>query len=178
MSARTHWLTRQRIGALLFLALSLFYGWQIQDIPQLPVDALEAMNARSMPWALAAVGAVLSLALFVAGGDTPQEQHQDQHLEQDIQSDSKRHQPANILTAVALLVWTALYATLLGWLGFFTATAGFLLGGFFLLGERRPTILIGVAFGAALLLFGLLRFGFGLYLPQGSLWVLLGIPDV
>ncbi len=174
MSTQAQWLTRQRVGALLFLALSLFYGWQIQDIPQLPVDALEAMNARSMPWALAAVGVILSLALFVAGGDTPPEQHQ----EQDIQSDAKRYQFANILTAIALLVWTALYATLLGWLGFFAATAAFLLGGFFLLGERRPTILIGVAFAAALLLYGLLRFGFGLYLPAGSLWVLFGLAHV
>ncbi len=150
----------------MFLALSLFYGWQIPDIPRLPVDALETMNARTMPWALALVGIVLSLALFAGGGPGCW----NASSEEGRQSTTVAYQSVNVLAAVALLGWTALFANLLDWLGFFAATIAFLSGGFYLLGERRPAVLAGVTLATALVLYAVLRLGLGLYLPEGTLW--------
>lgn len=155
------------MGALLFLGLSLFYGWQIPDIPQLPVDEFEAMNARSMPWALTFAGVVLSLALFMVGGAGPAALTQVATEQDSPRGDQLKH----ISTAIALLIWTAFYANLLDWLGFFAATTLFLLGGFGLLGERRVTVLFAVALTTAALMYLLLRFGLGLYLPDGLLWL-------
>lgn len=155
-------MTRKRIGALVFLGLSVFYGWQIPDIPTLPVDALEAMNARSMPWALTLLGIAFSVALFVSGGTTSAK---------DAASLPQRARLPDVLSALVLLAWTALYAGLLGALGFFAATAVFLFGGFLLLGERRLLFCSGIALGTSGALYLLLHFALGLYLPGGTLWV-------
>lgn len=158
-SPHSGWLTRKRAGALLFLAISLFYGAQIQDIQQLPVDELEVMNARSLPWALTGFGVLLSLVLLVTGGAT--------ETSQVVQ---KRLQFSDLLAAGLLLGWTAIYALLLSWLGFWLATCGFLLGGFALLGERGGRALV-IAVAVATLLWVLLRFGLGIYLAPGTLLV-------
>lgn len=157
-------LTRQRIGALLFLLLSLFYGAQISDIPQLPVDAVEVMNARSFPWVLSCVGVLLSIALFVTGGESSPS---------SVAKGVTGFRARDVVSALLLLCWTALYAWFLGWLGFLLATALFLAGGFALLGERRALLIAGTALVAAGALFMVLRYGLGLYLPAGSLWSLL-----
>ncbi len=159
--------TRKRLGAIVFLGLSLFYGAQIPDIPRLPVDALEAMNARSMPWVLAGAGVLLSIALFVFGGKP------ESRGDAAVASANPHH----VLTALLLFGWTGLYGALLEWVGFFLATLMFLIGGFLLLGERRGRVIAGTALVAAGVLFLVLRFGLGLYLPQGSLWVLVS-PNV
>jgi len=163
-------MTRKRVGALLFCALSLFYAAQIADIPQLPVDALEAMNARSLPWALAGAGVLFSIALFVLGGKP----NESSALKTDSTHGSSRH----AVTALLLLAWTGLYGATLDWIGFFLATLSFLVGGFLLLGERRGRVIAATALGTAGTLYLLLHFGLGLYLPQGSLWSLLASPKI
>jgi len=157
-------IARERLGGCLFLGLSLFYGAQISDIQQLPVDALEAMNARSMPILLCGAGVLLSLALIVAGGTT-------RRNAPDSGADTPpRFLAVDVFTVGLLLLGTVAYAYLLQWVGFWLATFAFLASGFLLLGERRLLLLLVIALLIATLLWVLLRFGLGLYLPSGSLW--------
>ena len=150
----------QRLGGLLFLFMSLFYGAQIGAIPQLPVDRLEAMNARTLPWLLCGAGVLLSLLLIVFGGRPAATAH----------SGVSVIRMRDAMVALVLLGWTACYAWLLQVLGFWGATALFLLVGFEVLGYRRPGRALVIALAAASGLWALLRFGLGLYLPAGTLW--------
>ena len=153
-------LNRQRYGALLFLLLSLFYGWQIPDIQQLPVDRMEVMNARSLPWFLAGTGVLLSMLLLIV------DMLQPQHSGESTPARSVR----DTLSAAALLLWTFCFAFLLGVAGFWLAVSLFLFGGFLLLGERRVWFAALVAAGSGTVLYLLLKFGLDLYLPVGTLW--------
>ena len=122
-------ITNDRIGGLIFLALSLGYGLSAMQIPMFPGDELEPFNARTLPYALAALGAVLSLLLLLApGGERFRLPDMDWPL------------------AAKLLLAMLGYGALLELLGFFLATSLFLLVGYWLLGERRPLMLLMCSF--------------------------------
>jgi len=159
-------LTRERLGALLFLGLTLIYGSQIPHIQELPVDALEAMNARTLPWVLFTGGVVGALLLWLLNPAPRTE------AETAIKpkSGAIMERGSNLLVAGMLLLWTVVFSWLLGILGFGPAVGLFLLGGFWLLGERRVRIALLTALVTALLLTLILQLGFGLYLPSGTLW--------
>lgn len=114
-------LTRDRIGALIMLAFSLGYGVLIFQIPLLPFQAEAAFTARTMPQALAVLGAVLSLALLIKPGDDA---------------------PLKLAglqwkIAAGLCVLMLFYGFTVRPLGFLISTTIFLAGGFLMLGERR-----------------------------------------
>jgi len=112
----------------------------------------------------------LSIALFVFGGSSD--------ATPETPAESARGRVRHAVTALLLLGWTGLYAATLDWLGFFLATVVFLLGSFLLLGERRRWVIAATTLGTAGTLYLLLHFGLGLYLPRGSLWLLLGFANV
>lgn len=56
-------LTKERLGGLLFLLLSLAYGYHATQIPGYPGDEYEPFTASTLPYALAGAGALLSLLL-------------------------------------------------------------------------------------------------------------------
>ncbi len=148
-------LARQRIGGLLFVAFSLAYGWFARDIPSLPVDAVEAMSARTLPFVLAAVGTLLGVAMVLAPAPP----------DADLAGRSRRWGPV-----LALLVSVSMYAALLPWLGFLLATSAFLVAGFVLLGERRPWLLLLGSLPLVGLLWLVLSVGLGVYLAPGRLF--------
>ena len=57
-------LTKERLGGLLFLLLSLAYGYHATQIPGYPGDEYEPFTASTLPYALAGAGALLSLLLI------------------------------------------------------------------------------------------------------------------
>jgi putative tricarboxylic transport membrane protein len=124
----------ERLMALGLLAFSLAYlvlGWRI-PVPDASDDS--PFSARSFPLALGVIGAVLSAVLIVRPSST-----------------------AAVGVAgfawgrtAGLLLLMAGFALLIPHLGFVVTAALFLGGGFRLLGERRPTVLLSVALGASL----------------------------
>ena len=61
-------LTKERFGGLLFLLLSLAYGYHATQIPGYPGDEYEPFTASTLPYALAGVGVLLSLILICSPG--------------------------------------------------------------------------------------------------------------
>ncbi len=148
---------RERMGGLVFLLISVFYGWGASRIPSLPVDATEAMNARSLPYLLTALGIAMSLTLMLRRGAVADEANAE-------------HAPAHWSTALALLSLVVAYALLLDGFGFLICTGLFLFAGFGLLGERRWLRSALVAAGLVLALWVVLVFGLGIYLAPGRVW--------
>ena len=60
-------LSKDQIGALVFLCLSLTYGYYAGQITMLPGDEFEPFHARTLPTALAGLGILFSFLLLVTG---------------------------------------------------------------------------------------------------------------
>lgn len=153
-------MNNERVGGLLFLVLSILYGFGALAIPTLPIDAFEAMNARSLPFALSGIGILLSLVLIFRRPVLVAD------------DDLGAHRRGEWGTVTALIAAAIGYALLLDWLGFVISTALFLAAGLAILGERRrhvvvllPVILVG-------LLWLLLVFVLDVYLAPGRLFTL------
>lgn len=123
----------ERLMALALLVFSLAYlviGWRI-PVPDASDDS--PFSARSFPLVLGVLGMVLSAALVVRPSST-----------------------AAVGVAgfawgrtAGLLLLMAGFALLIPHLGFVVTAALFLGGGFRLLGERRPIVLLPVALGVS-----------------------------
>lgn len=122
-------LTRDRIGALLMLAFSLFYWLQIDEIRVLPFQANAAFTARTIPEILAVMGVVLSLVLLLKPGS------------------NEKVQVAGFLWGKAALICIAMvaYGLTVRPAGFLISTSLFLMFGFWVLGERRPVIILAAS---------------------------------
>ncbi|NQZ32462.1 MAG: tripartite tricarboxylate transporter TctB family protein [Oceanospirillaceae bacterium] len=118
-------IAKDRIGALIFLALSIGYGLSIPLIPVYPGDEYEIFTAKTLPTALAIIGSILSLALLYAARGA-----------------KKSALPElDWAIAIKLIALMVSYGVILEPLGFLIATTIFLLCGYWLLGERRKWLL-------------------------------------
>ncbi len=123
----------ERLMALALLVFSLAYlalGWRI-PVPDASDDS--PFSARSFPLVLGVLGSVLSLVLLVRPTST---------------------EVVGVAgfawgRTVGLLLLMAGFALLIPHLGFVVTAALFLGGGFRLLGERRPIVLLPVALGVS-----------------------------
>ncbi|MFW1677157.1 tripartite tricarboxylate transporter TctB family protein [Pontibacter sp. JAM-7] len=131
-------ITKDHIGGLIFLLLSATYGYYAGHIPLLPGDEFAPFHGRTLPNALAVIGLVLSTALLVTASRD--------------KSQTLKLAGYHFSLVAKLLGLIVLFGLALGWLGFFVATVLFLLGGYWLLGERRIKILLlaSVPFSAAI----------------------------
>lgn len=146
-------MTNERIGGLIFLALSIFYGVGALAIPSLPIDEFEAMTARTLPFVLSGLGVVLSLALILRNG-----------------GDATSFRQGEWPLVGQLIGLSVVYALLLDWLGFIFCTAAFLAGGFVILGERRWPVVAGLPIALVGLLWLLLVVVLDVYLSPGRLF--------
>lgn len=147
----------ERLMALALLVFSLAYlllGWRI-PVP----DASDGspFSARSFPLALGVLGAVLSALLVVRPSSAA---------------------PVGVAgfawgRTAGLLALMAGFALAIPHLGFAVTAALFLGGGFRLLGERRPVVLLPVALGVSLGFWALFR-ALGVTLDWGVFERLLG----
>ncbi|WP_428773553.1 tripartite tricarboxylate transporter TctB family protein [Vibrio sp.] len=154
---RQNLLSRDRVGAMLFLLLSLCYGYQTSLIPMFPGDEYEPFTARTLPTLLTIAGIGLSLLLLVFGqGDQQQE---------DVRGMSWK-------LLVGFLALMALYGVGLTYLGFVIATSLFLVAGFYLLGERRLKVLFAASLPFVTGFYLLLTKGLDIYLEPGVLFTL------
>ncbi len=147
--------SKERIGSLFFLVLSIAYGYYASAIRLHPGDEFEPMNAQTLPYVLSVMGIGLSIFLLVTGKQTNQQ----------TVSQSKEWLPVALL-----LVLTLIYGLTLDWLGFLISTTLFLIGGFWVLGERRWSVLLKIAVPFVLLFWGLLTQVLDIYLAPGRLF--------
>ncbi|ENI4129676.1 tripartite tricarboxylate transporter TctB family protein [Vibrio fluvialis] len=155
--SKEYLLCRDRVGAMIFLVLSLCYGYQTTQIPMFPGDEYEPFTARTLPTLLTYAGVAMSLLLLVVG-----------------QPDKKSGavMTFNWKLLIGFLVLMALYGAGLTYLGFVLATSFFLMAGFYILGERRKSILFGASFPFVIAFYLLLTKGLDVYLEPGLIFTL------
>jgi len=119
-----------RVGGVLFLLLSILYGYFAGDIPLDYFSQQETFNARSLPRIIAVAAGLVSLGLIVM----PSPRTNWQFLGQ-----------LNWRPALLLLLLMSVYGLVLDPLGFVLATTLFLLAAFFVLGERHWIRMLAVS---------------------------------
>lgn len=157
-------LSRDRVSGLIFLLVCLIYGYQATQIQLFPGDEYEAFTARTLPYLLTAAGIVMSLLLIVMSPAT----NCNEIACQQQGADESRLDWRLLISFVVLM---AAYGLGLTWLGFVLATSLFLLGGFWLLGERRKSVLIGASFPFVTVFWLLLTKVLDIYLEPGYLFL-------
>ncbi|CAM3629053.1 tripartite tricarboxylate transporter TctB family protein [Vibrio aquimaris] len=143
---------RDRVSALIFLVICFSYGYQTTQIPLFPSDEYEPFTARTLPILLTFIGIGLSILLLVTAKPD---------------ANNENIKILNYKLLIKFLVLMALYGLGLTYIGFALATGTFLLIGFYLLGERRKTVLFGASFPFAIAFYLLLTLGLGIYLEPG-----------
>lgn len=149
-------ITKNHIGGMIFLCLSIAYGYYAQQIPLLPGDQFEAFHARSLPTTLAALGTLLSIALLVTSRFDPKQR--------------LRLEGYDFALVAKLLVLVVLFALALDWLGFLIATIFFLICGYWLLGVRSVKMLLVASVPFAIFLWFALSQLLDIYLAPGKLF--------
>jgi len=142
---------------MIFLLVCLLYGYQTTQIPLFPGDEYEPFTARTLPSLLTGLGIVLSLMLLASAKP-------DQH--------SGATMDFNWKLLIGFLALMAIYGVGLTYVGFVIATSLFLMAGFYLLGERRKSVLFGASLPFVIGFYLLLTQGLEIYLEPGILFTL------
>lgn len=150
-------LSRDRVGAMIFLILCLCYGYQTSLIPMFPGDEYEPFTARTLPTILTFVGIGLAILLLITG-------------QPDVKSGAVVDFNWKLL--IGFLVLMAAYGIGLTYLGFVLATGFFLMVGFYMLGERRKRVLFGASFPFVLAFYLMLTQGLDIYLEPGLIFTI------
>jgi len=124
-------ITRDRIGALFFLVLSIAYYMGARQIELYPGDEEELINARTFPQFVGVMGGLFSFLILVLPAKEKEEKINWSAF------DWRRP----ILLALLMVV----YGLTIKWPGFFLATAFFLICGVLVLGERRWWAILAVS---------------------------------
>ncbi len=148
-------LSKERIGALFFILLSITYGYFGNEIRLFPGDELEPMNAQTMPFVLSILGIGLSFFLLITSNKPDA---------------VAEHQENEWLPVILLIGLTLLYGFTLDWLGFLVSTTLFLMGGFWILGERNWKVIVKIALPFVLVFWGGLTQLLDIYLAPGRLF--------
>ena len=150
---------RGHILAVLFLfVLFVAYGLQATMIPSFPGQELEPFKPRTMPIGLSVAGALLSVIRILQLSRAPA-------LVAERALGTLDWKAAGILCAIMLTYGLAMMP-----LGFIVATSLFLAAGFYVLGERRWSLLVVLPLVFSLGFHALMTRGLGLYLSPGLWW--------
>ena len=153
--------SKTRIGGLMFLLLSMAYGYSAMSIPLFPGEEAEPFSARTLPYFLAVLGSGLSLFLLLFGRDGD-------HVDNGVNAD------LDWRLAASLLLLMIAYGLALEWLGFLFATTLFLVIGFWMLGERRLKMLLVVSIPFTVGFWLLLTQALDIYLAPGQILNMFG----
>ena len=166
-------MTRDRIGALFFLALSIAYGILAQDIRVLGFGAeTQPFTPRTMPTALAVIGGTIAFLMLVLPPRPPESKADDAADAGQIEV------PGGPFAGWGRFDWWRLaglgvtmvvYASLLTMLGFIVATTLFLMAGYLILGERRIGMLIGASLPVVVVFWAIMTQLLDIYLAPGIL---------
>lgn len=154
----------EKMGALFILALSIAYGIYAFKIPLIFLSRGEALNARTMPFALSIAGIVLSLLIIILPS-------------------FDKDRAVTVKQALYGLDWrrTAwfvglmiLYSLSMPWIGFVISSIGFMSGGVMILGERRVKVILFASVPLVVGLWLILTKVLGMYIAPGELFYILG----
>ncbi|MBL4666893.1 MAG: tripartite tricarboxylate transporter TctB family protein [Sneathiella sp.] len=129
-------MTLDKYIAVLFLTVSIIYGYSAYTYPLLPFELNMVFLPNTMPLALSVLGILISGIIIISGKSAPVENTSDTQIDISRLRDYKLGQAAGLLTAMFL------YALLLRPLGFIPATVMFLVGCGWVLGERKLHIML------------------------------------
>ena len=144
-------MSHYRVGAFLCLAFCVAYGIAASRIPLPEGLELRPLNAQTYPMALAVLGAAVAMLIIVMP-------RSEAELPVSL---SGAWMKLGVLVSLAVI-----YAAVLQSVGMFLATVGFLAAGFFLLGERRPHVLVVLPFAVSGIFQILLRAAIGIPLAD------------
>ena len=146
-----------RLVALVFLLISLVYGYAAFNYPLLPFERNMSFLPNTLPMALSALGVVLCLIIILA----PRSRSSEADLG-DIDLETVRSfKLGHTFGLVAAMV---LYAVLLRPIGFLAATTLFIAGSAFVLGERKLHFLVPIAVVTAVGIWYLVQETLGIFL--------------
>lgn len=152
-------LNRDRIGALLFLSLSIAYLILSRDIELYPGDEFEPITARTFPMVIGAAGIVISTLTLIlptkAADRLPLAQY-------------------DWIRVAALLGLMIAYGLTIKSAGFLISTGVFLALGYRLLGEKRWGVVLGASLPVAAAFQYILHGLLGIYI-QDPLLKALGV---
>ncbi|MFW2368479.1 MAG: tripartite tricarboxylate transporter TctB family protein [Desulforhopalus sp.] len=158
-------MAREKVGALVMLLFSIAYGLLATNIQLTFLSQQETFTARTMPYALAVMGSLLSLAILVFPTVDPAGRN------------SLREETSGMdwATAIQLVVLMMFFGLTMKWLGFIVASILFLLVGFWILGERRVKLMLFAAIPLVFVLWGIMSVLLGVYIAPGEIFYQLGI---
>lgn len=129
-------MTLDKCIAVLFLTVSIIYGYASYTYPLLPFELNMVFLPNTMPLALSVLGILISSIIILSKKQAPAESLTDSDI------DFSRLRDYNWGQALGLLVAMTLYAVLLRPVGFIPSTVAFLVGCGWVLGERRLHIML------------------------------------
>ncbi len=150
-------LRNNTLGGVIFLIVSLLYGYHSSQIAMLPGDEFAPFNAQTLPYYLSLIGAFLSVVMILRSLKSSPERI----------SIKKRH----LKTFSMLIFLMAAFAFAIDWIGFFLATNLFLIGGFLIMGERRIKVILISSLPFSLFIWFSLSELLGIYLAPGKLFL-------
>jgi putative tricarboxylic transport membrane protein len=150
--------------AIVFLAISLVYGYAAFNYPLLPFERNMSFLPNTLPMALSVLGVLLSLLIALGPRAKPSEGDLG-----DIDLETVRS--FKLGQAFGLVAAMVLYAVLLRPIGFLAATSLFIVGSAFVLGERKFHILVPVAVVTAVGIWYLVQETLGIFLRPWPLFL-------
>ena len=145
--------------AVVFLVIALIYGYTAYTYPLLPFELYMVFLPNTMPMALSGLGILFSLIIILTpersadgGGEAPDD------------FAIPRLRDAKAAQALGLIAAMVVYALALRPIGFLAATTLFLMGTGWILGERKPLIMILSAVLGAGIIWYLVQEALGIFL--------------
>lgn len=158
-------MAREKVGALLLLLFSMAYGLLAMRIPLTFMAQQEFFTSRTMPYALALIGVILSLMILVL--PTVDKAGKRSLKDETAGMDWRK--------AILLVVAMVIYGLVMKWLGFIIASVLFLMAGFYILGERGFKKMALAAIPLVIVLWFIMSSLLGVYIAPGEIFYILGI---
>lgn len=158
-------MAREKVGALIILLFSISYGLLATKIPLTFLAQQETFTPRTMPYALSAMGALLSFLILVLPTADPTGK-------KSLPEETKGYDWGTAILLTALML---IFGLTMKWLGFIIASIVFLLVGFWILGERRIRLMLLTAIPLVCLLWAIMSLLLGVYIAPGEIFYQLGI---
>ena len=154
-------MSRDKVGALFFLLLSLAYGLMTFTIPLNVMARTAVFTARTVPFALAVGGIIISLLILILPSRDPDGS-------KSVIEVFKWKQAALLLALIIA------YSLIIKFAGFIVSSILFLIAGFRILGEKRTKILLLASIPFVVAFWFLINRVLGVYLEPGSVFFLIG----
>ncbi len=157
-------MTKDKVGALVILILSIVYGAMAFNIPEAPGIEDSGVTPSSLPMALSATGIIAALLILILPAD--------RHENGEETSLAAAFKGLDWRCAAFLFLLMAGYGLILKPLGFLISTILFLFGGFWAMSEHRIKLMLLVSIGVTVGFWFILTQLLGIYLEPGVLHLL------